>query len=80
MPELIFFLKRFTELNKILHRRPRTAHHGQIPGGGQLFITIAMPLDLAFGSAMVVLFFKDWLPLEYYSYAGIGMYHKIVGR
>ena len=66
-----FFLRRFTELNKILRRRSRTAHRGEIPGGGQLFITIAMPLDLAFGSAMVVLFFKDWLPHEYYSYAGL---------
>jgi len=30
-----------------------------------------MPLDLAFGSAMVVFFFKHWLPHEYYSYACI---------
>ncbi len=81
-------------MNKILRRRPRTAHRREIPGGGQLFITIAVPLDLAFGSAMVVLIFKDWLPLEYYSYAGVRMwlpleyysytgvrmYHKIVGR
>ena len=29
-----------------------------------------MPLDPAFGFAMVVFFFEDWLHHEYYSYAG----------
>jgi len=28
-----------------------------------------MPLDPAFGFAMVVFFFEDWIPHEYYSYA-----------
>ena len=28
-----------------------------------------MPLGLAFGFAMVVFFFEDWIPHEYYSYA-----------
>jgi hypothetical protein len=28
-----------------------------------------MPLDLALGFAMVVFFFEDWFPHEYYSYA-----------
>ena len=47
----------------------------QAPGARDLahcgrFITIAMPLDPAFGFAMVVFFFEDWLHHEYYSYAG----------
>jgi len=37
-------------------------------GGHLSFITIAMPLDPAFGFAMVVFFFEDWIPHEYYSY------------
>ena len=28
-----------------------------------------MPLDLAFGFAMVVFFFVNWIPHNYYSYA-----------
>ncbi len=36
----------------------RTTHRDEISGGGQLFITIAMPLDLAFGFAMVVIFLR----------------------
>jgi len=55
-------------LNKILRRRPQSTHHKEIPGGGRPFITIAMPLDPAFGFAMVVFFFEDWIPHEYYSY------------
>ena len=48
----------------------RTTHHDEISWGGQLFITIAMPLDLAFGFAMVVFFIDDWIPHAYYhSYA-----------
>ena len=47
----------------------RTTHRDVISGGGQLFITIAMPLDPAFGFAMVVFFFEDWIPHDYYSYA-----------
>ena len=47
----------------------RTTHRDEISGGGQLFITIAMPLDPAFGFAMVVIFFEDWIPHDYYSYA-----------
>ena len=47
----------------------RTTHRDAISGGGQLFITIAMPIDPAFGFAMVVFFFEDWIPHEYYSYA-----------
>jgi len=38
--------------------RRRTTHRDEISGGGQLFITIAMPLDLAFGFAMVVIFLR----------------------
>jgi hypothetical protein len=60
-------------LNKILRRRTRTAHRGEIPGGGQLFITIAMPLDPAIGYAMVVFFFEDRLHHEYYSYVWLGL-------
>jgi hypothetical protein len=41
----------------------------RFPEGGQLFITIAMPIDPAFGFAMVVFFFEDWIPHDYYSYA-----------
>jgi hypothetical protein len=29
-----------------------------------------MPQGLAFGFAMVVFFFEDWLPHEYYSHTG----------
>ena len=46
----------------------RTTHRDALSGGGQLFITIAMP-DPAFGFAMVVFFFEDWIPHDYYSYA-----------
>jgi hypothetical protein len=38
-------------------------------GGGQLFINIDMPLDPEFGFAMVVFFFEDWIPHDYYYYA-----------
>jgi hypothetical protein len=38
--------------------------------GRVAFNTIAMPLGLAFGYAMVVLYFLDRPPYEYYSYAG----------
>ena len=73
---------RFTELNKILCFVCALVEviTERFPGVGSYLLQKAMPLDLAFGSAMVVLFLKDWLPLEYYSYAGIGVYHKIVGR
>jgi hypothetical protein len=48
----------------------RTTHRYEISGEGQLlFITIAMPLDPAFGFAMVVFFFEDWIPHDDYSYA-----------
>ncbi len=60
-------------MNKILRRRTRTAHRGEIPGGGQLFITIAMPLDPAIGYAMVVFFFEDRLHHEYYSYVCLSL-------
>ena len=33
-------------------------HSVEVAGGGQLFITIAMPLDPAFGFAMVVFLFE----------------------
>ena len=36
----------------------RTTHRNEISGEGQLFITIAMPLDPAFGFAMVVFFLR----------------------
>jgi hypothetical protein len=36
--------------------RPRLTHCEEVPRKGQLFITIAMPLDPAFGFAMVVSF------------------------
>ena len=60
-------------MNKIPRRRPQTAHRGEIPGGGQLFIIIAMPLDPAIGYAMVVFFFEDRLHHEYYSYVCVGL-------
>ena len=41
--------------------RPRLTHHKEVPGGRQLFITIAMPLDPAFGFVMVVFFFGWWM-------------------
>ncbi len=41
--------------------RPRPTHCKEVPGGGQLFITIAMPLVPAFGLAMVVVFFGWWM-------------------
>ena len=44
-------------------------HSVEVAGGGRLFITIVMPLDPAFGFAMVMFFFEDWIPHEYYSYA-----------
>ena len=47
----------------------RKTHRDEIAGGRRPFITIAMPLDPAFGFAMVVFFFEDWIPHEYYSYA-----------
>ena len=47
----------------------RKTHHDEIAGGRRPFITIAMPLDPAFGFAMVVFFFEDWIPHAYYSYA-----------
>jgi hypothetical protein len=49
--------------------RPQSTHRVEVAGGGRLFITIAMPLDPAFGFAMVVFFFEDWIPHAYYSYA-----------
>jgi len=67
--KLIYFLSLSNKLNKILRRRPQSTHRKEIPGGGRPFITIAMPLDPAFGFAMVVFFFEDWIPHEYYSYA-----------
>jgi len=43
----------------------------QLGGRGRAAIdAIAMPLDPAFGIAMVVVFFQDWRCHEYYSYAG----------
>jgi hypothetical protein len=47
----------------------RKTHRDEIAGGRRPCITIAMPLDPAFGFAMVVFFFEDWIPHEYYSYA-----------
>jgi hypothetical protein len=41
----------------------------RFPGEGQLFINIDMPLDPAFGFVMVVFFFEDWIPHDYYYYA-----------
>ncbi len=41
--------------------RPRPTHREEVPGGWQLFITIAMPLDPVFGFAMVVFFFGWWM-------------------
>ncbi len=40
---------------------PRLTHCEEFPGGEQLFITIAMLLDPAFGFAMVVFFFGWWM-------------------
>ena len=56
-------------MNKVLRRRLQSTHRKEIPGVGRPFITIAMPLDPAFGFAMVVFFFENWIPHEYYSYA-----------
>ena len=64
----IIFLSWFKYLNNILRVPRRTTHRDALSGGGQLFITIAMP-DPAFGFAMVVFFFEDWIPHDYYSYA-----------
>ena len=37
---------------------PQPTHHEEVTGGGAAIITtVAMPLGLAFGSAIVVLFF-----------------------
>jgi hypothetical protein len=47
---------------------PRPTHCNEVSGGGWLFITIAMPIDLAIGYAMVVFQFEDRLHHEYYSY------------
>jgi hypothetical protein len=52
-----FFLSRFKDLNRILRRRPHPTHCEEVPGVRRLLIPIAMPSGLAFGSAMVVLFF-----------------------
>ncbi len=65
--KLIIFLA-FKYLNNILHVPRQTTHRDALSGGGQLFITIAMP-DPAFGFAMVVFFFEDLTPHDYYSYA-----------
>ena len=51
------------------HFPTQSTHRKEIPGVGRPFITTAMPLDPAFGFAMVVFFFEDWIPHEYYSYA-----------
>ena len=65
-----YFLSSFKYLNNILRVPGRTTHRDEISGEGQLlFITIAMPIDPAFGFAMVVFFFEDWIPHDYYSYA-----------
>ncbi len=47
----------FKELNRILRRRPRPTHREEVTGVGRQLIPIAMPSGLAFGSAMVELFF-----------------------
>ena len=47
--------------------RPKT-HHDEIAGGRRPFITKVMLLDPAFGFAMVVFFFENWIPHEYYFY------------
>ena len=41
----------------ILRMGPRPTHREEVTGGGAAINTIAMPSGLAFGSAMVVLFF-----------------------
>jgi hypothetical protein len=41
--------------------RPQPTYRKEVPRGGNLFITIAMSLDPAFGFAMVVFFFGWWM-------------------
>ena len=48
-----FFLRRFTELNKILRRRPRTPHRREVPGGGQKYSHATRPgVRLCHGGAL----------------------------
>jgi hypothetical protein len=47
---------------------PRPTNCDEVSGGGWLFITIAMPIDLAICYAMVVFHFEDRLHHDYYSY------------
>jgi hypothetical protein len=63
-----YFRSPFKSLNKILCLLRRTTHGDEVAGGGQLLI-IAMPLDPAFGFAMVGVFIQDCCCHEYYSYA-----------
>jgi hypothetical protein len=64
-----FFLSQLKEFNGILRMGPRPTHRKEVTGagGGAAITTIAMPSGLAFGSAMVELFF-GWDVLASYFY------------
>ena len=47
---------------------PRPTHREEVTGGGAAINTIAMPSGLAFGSAMVELFFGCGLLASYFYY------------
>ena len=64
----IFFLSRFKELNRTLRRRPRPTHREEVSGVGRPLMPMAMPSGLAFGSAMVVLFFHVDVLASYFRY------------
>ena len=57
-------------MNGILRMPRRKTHRDEIAGGRRPCITIAMPLDPAFGFAMVGVFFQDRRCHEYYFYTG----------
>jgi hypothetical protein len=62
---MYYFRSPFKTLNKILCMPRQTTHGNEVAGGGRL-----LPLDLAFGFAMVGVFFQELLCHEYYSYTG----------
>jgi hypothetical protein len=47
---------------------PRPTHREEVSGGGAAINTIAMPSGLAFGSAILVLFFECGLLAIYFYY------------
>jgi hypothetical protein len=74
-----FFLSQLKELNRILCMGPRPTHRKEVTGCVAAINTIAIPSGLAFGSAMVELFFGCGLPASYFYYLFLHVNNQLDG-